>query len=108
MYLADFIENYLDSNAGTKIELSCSAMDEKMETNILLLDDDEGIFASINRLIRPLNVSLLSTSSVDRAISFCEEKDVQVVIADSNRRDEDVNEFFRAVNEIIPLTRKLI
>lgn len=53
-------------------------------------------------------MSLLSTSSVDRAISFCEEKDVQVVIADSNRRDEDVNEFFRAVNEIRPLTRKLV
>lgn len=79
-----------------------------MSTRILLLDDDQKMFRAINRLVRPLDVALLTASTPERGLEFCRDYDIQVVIADLNRSDMDVIAFFSGVRAINPLTRKIV
>ncbi len=79
-----------------------------MATTILLLDDDEAMFRAINRLVRSLDATVLAASSTERALTFCREYEIQVVIADLNRPDIDVNQFLAQVNQINRWTRKIV
>lgn len=83
-------------------------LEDSMATNILLLDDDQRMFQAINRLVRPLDAAVLSANSVERALWFCQEYDIQVVIVDLNRRDIDVTRFLGQVSRINRLTRKIV
>ncbi len=79
-----------------------------MSTTILLLDEEQKMFKAINRLVRPLDAVLLATGSIERALQFCKDQEVQVVIADLNREDADVNQFLIAAADINPKMRKIV
>lgn len=79
-----------------------------MGTTILLLDDDKRMFNAINRLLRPLDAALLSTASPARGLEFCRDYEVQMIIADLNRKDIDLANFLRSATEVNQHTRKIV
>lgn len=79
-----------------------------MCTNILLLDDENALFKSIKRLVRPLDATLLAVRSAECALELCTERKIQLVIVDINRRDLDVSQFLSEVSDCNPCTRKLV
>ncbi len=83
--------------------------DENLSSRtLLLLDDEPNVTASLERVLRPEGLHILTAHSADQAFELMARHHVDVVIADQMMPDMLGTEFLRRVRELYPGTVRIV
>ena len=79
-----------------------------MNSQILIVDDDEAILRSLTRLLRPLKLQLHSESSVQRALALCETIAFDLIISDQRMPEMEGTAFLKKAAQLSPNSIRFI
>ena len=81
---------------------------DKLDSNILLVDDERNILTSLKRLLRPLKYNVHMATSGAEGLTILEENPIDVVISDMRMPEMDGAEFLDRVNLQWPDTIRIL
>jgi len=77
-------------------------MPRSFDHTVLIVDDDEGILKALKRLLKDLQVSVITATSGDEGLELLQQHRVSVIIADQRMPGLSGVEFLRLARDIAP------
>jgi EAL domain-containing protein (putative c-di-GMP-specific phosphodiesterase class I)/CheY-like chemotaxis protein len=81
---------------------------EESQLTILIVDDEENILRSLNRLLRPEGYQILTTSSASEALQLMARYNVQVILSDMRMPEINGTELLKQIRDLYPDTVRMI
>jgi FixJ family two-component response regulator len=78
------------------------------ERVLLLVDDEPGVLASLRRLLRPTEIEVLTSSTLDEAFEVLATRRVGVIVCDQRMPAMTGTEFLRRVRKIYPNVIRIV
>lgn len=88
--------------------IQVAAEDSRPERYVLVVDDEPNVLSALRRLLRPTDLHLVATSSVQEAFNLLATHPVGVVVCDQRMPEMTGTEFLRRVKELHPAAVRIV